>query len=286
MKKHFWVSRLVLIVITMGAIGTVWHPAHITHARATLQIIASVGGKPDDITMDPQGRLVWGDLARGTINRLVNGKVVTLFHNLGVPEGIVALGHGAFLVAEQSSDRIDRIDRKGTLTVLYHLQPVPGQDGVDGIGFDARTDTVLIPNSPRGTLLGLSLRTHRVHVIAQGLGRPVEATVDTHGNILVPDEHLGTLVVISPRGHISYRGQLATPDDVVVDRSNRIWVTTLGDGGLWMLAPGAAPRRILVGLLNPQGLTLDRCGNPIVVEQNAARIVRLVLSTAARRCLP
>jgi hypothetical protein len=41
---------------------------------------------------------------------------------------------------------------------------------------------------------------------------------------------------------------------------------------------------VLRGLANPQGLTLDRCGNPIVVEQNTARIVRLLLTPRAARC--
>jgi hypothetical protein len=112
----------------------------------------------------------------------------------------------------------------------------------------------------------------------------VDAAVDAHGNVLVPDEHLGTLVVVSPRGQISHRGTLSIPDDVAVDRANRVWVTTLGDGGLWELAPGTAPRELVSGLANPQGLTLDRCGDPIVVDQNSARIVRLLLTAASRRC--
>jgi sugar lactone lactonase YvrE len=112
----------------------------------------------------------------------------------------------------------------------------------------------------------------------------VDAAVDRHGNVLVPDEHLGTLVVVSPRGAISHRGSFATPDDVAVDRSGRIWVTSLGDGGLWLLAPGASPRRVLVGLSNPQGLTLDRCGDPVIVDQSTARIVRLLLKTSSARC--
>jgi hypothetical protein len=72
---------------------------------------------------------------------------------------------------------------------------------------------------------------------------------------------------------------------VAIDRAGRVWITTLGDGGLWTIAAGtSAPRRVLMGLANPQGLTLDRCGDPIVVEQNTARIVRLLLTARAARC--
>jgi sugar lactone lactonase YvrE len=169
--------------------------------------------------------------------------------------------------------------------VLYTLQPVPGQEGVDGIGRDPRTGELLIPDSPRGTVLGLSPDGRRVRVIARGLGRPVDAASAARGNILVPDEHLETLAVVTPRGTIAYRGALSTPDDVAIDRADRVWITTLGDGGLWTIAPGTtAPRRVLMGLANPQGLTLDRCGDPIVVEQNTARIVRLLLTPRAAHC--
>jgi hypothetical protein len=63
-----------------------------------------------------------------------------------------------------------------------------------------------------------------------------------------------------------------------------VWVTTLGDNALWALDPGAALRQVLTGLANPQGLTLDRCGDPIVVEQNAGKIVRLLLNARSSRC--
>jgi sugar lactone lactonase YvrE len=170
------------------------------------------------------------------------------------------------------------------LTVIHTLQPVAGQEGVDGIGRDPRNGDLLVPDSPNGTLLRMGSKGRNVRVIARGLGRPVDAAVDARGNVLVPDEHLGTLDIISPQGSISYRGTMNTPDDVAVARNGRIWVTSLGDGGLWETNPGGASRRVLVGLANPQGLTLDRCGDPIVVEQNTARIVRLLLTPSAHRC--
>ena len=91
-------------------------------------------------------------------------------------------------------------------------------------------------------------------------------------------------MVVTPRGHVSYRGTFSTPDDVSVARDGRVWVTTLGDNALWALNPGAAPRRVEVGLANPQGLTLDRCGDPIVVEQDTGRIVRLLLHAKSSSC--
>jgi sugar lactone lactonase YvrE len=278
-------SRLILVLaLAVLARPTARH-APAVHAAPALQTVAVVGGQPDDITADARGDLIWSNLSRGTVERLSGGRITTLARGLSAPEGVVALPRGAIVVAEQGRDRVVRIERSGEKTVLYTLQPVPGQEGVDGIGRDPRTGELLIPDSPRGTVLGLSPAGRHVRVIARGLGRPVDAASDARGTILVPDEHLGTLVVIRPRGTVAYRGTLSTPDDVAIDRAGRVWITTLGDGGLWTIAPGTtAPRRVLKGLATPQGLTLDRCGDPIVVEQKAARIVRLLLTARAARC--
>lgn len=269
------------LVITAGAISP---PASPLRAAEALQTIALVGGQPDDITVDARGRLVWGDLARGSIERLDGRRVVTADRNVSVPEGIVALSNGALIVADQGSDSIVSIGPRGKRSVLYSLRPVAGQEGVDGIARDPRTGDLLVADSPNGAVLRMSAAGRRARVIARGLGRPVDAAVDHYGNILVPDEHLGTLVVIGRRGRLTHLGVLATPDDVAVDRNGRIWVTTLGDGGLWLMAPRKAPRQVLVGLANPQGLALDRCGDPVIVEQNTARIVRLLLSRASSHC--
>lgn len=253
-------------------------------AATTLQVVTIAGGQPDDITTDSQGRLVWGDLAAGTIKRFDGRRVRVVARGLSVPEGVVALGNGSLVVAEQGSDRVVQINKRGRMTVLYRLHPVPGQDGVDGMHLDARTHTLLIADSPRGSVLRLNIRSRTARVVATGLGRPVDAVAAGNGDILIPDEHLGTVVVVAPGGRVSYRGTFATPDDVAVDGSGRVWVTTLGDGGLWVMSPHAAPRRVLAGLANPQGLTLDRCGDPIIVEQNTARIVRLLLTRHSQRC--
>jgi sugar lactone lactonase YvrE len=277
-------ARLALITAVIISAVVFAHRTPAARAAQTLQVLAVVGGQPDDIAVDTQGRLVWGNLARGTIERLDGKRVVTLARNLSVPEGVVVLPNGTIIVAEQGRDRIVRIGAHGALSLIYALRPVPGQEGVDGIGRDPRTGNLLVPDSPNGTVLTMSPQGRHVRLIARRLGRPVNAAVDKQGDVLVPDEHLGTLVVVTPRGQVSYRGTFSIPDDVAVDRNGRIWVTTLGDNGLWVIDPGGAPRRVLVGLANPQGLTLDRCGDPIVVEQNAAQLVRLLLTTASRRC--
>jgi streptogramin lyase len=276
-------SRALLVLVLLGTGAVIPLRPQTSQAQSTLQTLAVVGGQPDDITVDSHGRLVWGNLNRGTIERLSRGRVTTLARGISVPEGIVTLSGGAMVVAEQGRDRIIRLSH-GKETVLHDLQPVAGQEGVDGIGRDPRTGDFLVPDSPRGTVLRLSASGRRVRVIARGLGRPVDAAIDAPGNALSPDEHLGTLVVISSKGRVAYRGTFSTPDDVSVARNGWVWVTSLGDGGLWLMKPGGPPHRILGGLANPQGLTLDKCGDPIIVEQNVSRIVRVLLTSRSKGC--
>lgn len=274
--------RLVAALLIIGAC-VLLRGGPTADAAENVQVLALVGGQPDDITVS-QGHLVWGDLARGTIDRLDGHRVVTIARGLSVPEGIVALEGGTLVVAEQGRNRIDRVGNHGVWRVVYRLNGVRGQEGVDGIGRDPHSGALLVPDSPHGTVLEMSVNGTHAHVIAHGLGRPVDAAVGARGDVLVPDEHLGTLVLVSPRGHISHLGRLSIPDDVAVGHTGRIWITSLGDGGLWTSLPGRTPHRVLSGLANPQGLTLDRCGDPVVVEQNARRIVRLLLTAHARSC--
>lgn len=270
-------------VLALASVSTAPRPSP-AHTASAVQVLARPGGQPDDIAVDARGRLLWGDLASNTLERLQGGKVVTIARNIPVPEGIVARPNGVLFVAAQGSDQILRLSPNGTRSLVFALSPVPGQEGVDGIGQDARTGELLIPDSPRGTVLRISPNRRQVRTLARGLGRPVAAAIGPNGSVLVPDEHLNTLVQIAHKGTIRYRGALSTPDDVAVDGRGNVWVTSLGDGGLWFLAPGRAPRRILSNLANPQGLTLDRCGDPIIVEQNTASIVRLLLTARARGC--
>jgi sugar lactone lactonase YvrE len=295
MKEHAgWHALGVLVAITrpigfalaviVSSVAVSPPGSVVAQAAPRLQIVAVVGGQPDDVTSDASGRLIWGDLDHGTIDRLDGRDIVTLASKISVPEGIVVLRDGTMIVAAQGRDRLVRFGARGGRSAVYTLQPVAGQEGVDGIGRDSRTGNLLVPDSPRRTVLTMSINGTHVRTIAHGLGRPVDAATDGHGNVLVPDEHLGTLVEIAPRGQVSYHGALSTPDDVAVASSGRVWITTLGDGGLWAMDPGGSPQRILSGLANPQGLTLDRCGDPIVVEQGSARIVRLLLTARSRRC--
>lgn len=273
-------NRLAALALALALIApALRHPVARRAIAPYLVRVVAPGGQPDDLVVDARGRLIWGDLARDTVLAFDGRRVVTLVSGLSVPEGIVPLPDGTLVVAEQGRDRLVHVDARGRVSVLYQLVPVAGQEGVDGIARDPRSGDLIVPDSPHGTVLRLSPDGRRATVIARGLGRPAGAAVDAHGNVLIADENLHALFSLSPQGHLTRLATLPTPDDVVVDGAGRIWVTTLGDSGLWLIEAGRAPRRMLSGLADPQGLALDRCGNPLIVQSGNARIDRLVFHT-------
>ncbi|HZS85904.1 MAG TPA: hypothetical protein VFE42_00240 [Chloroflexota bacterium] len=284
--KTRWVT--LLMVLSTIAIVSTTAPASAqpVAARAfTFQRLLAVAGEPDDIAVDAQGRLVWGNLSTGSIQRFDGRSIQTVATGLSVPEGIVVLADGSLVVAEQGRDRLVRLGPGTRRSVVLRLQPVPGQEGVDGIALDPRSRQLLVPDSPRGTLLRVGVDGRHATVLARGLGRPVGAAADAHGTIWVVDENLNAVLSTAPSGAVVRRATLSVPDDVVIDRRGWLWVTTLGDGGLWVIKPGQAAQRVLSNLSNPQGLALDRCDNPIVVQSARGVIDRLVTAPAGRHCL-
>src|SRR5258708_30509947 len=115
--------------------------------RYTPRVILQGVGRPDDLSFDNQGRLLFSDVFNGTVNRLnPDGSVTLLLHGLAGPEGLVSLADGTLLIAEQQTNRILALPpRAATPTVLRTLPGTPGtgcRAGVDNIAFDSTTQTV------------------------------------------------------------------------------------------------------------------------------------------------
>ena len=104
--------------------------------------------------------------------RLDGGRVTPLTTSLSLPEGIIVLPTSVIVVTAQGRGRLMRIDRSGARTVRDTLRRVPGQEGVDGIGRDSRSGDLLIPDAPRGTVLGIGAAGRHARVIARGAGSP------------------------------------------------------------------------------------------------------------------
>jgi len=183
------------------------------------------------------------------------------------------------VIAEQGKNRLVRYDpvTRG-LTLFLALRNTTGLTGVDGLAFDPTTQTLLVPDSPNGTILRLSLDGKETSVIARGLARPTGAFVEADGSILVVDENGNTLSRIGMGGSIQILAHLSTPDDVIEDHSGDIFVNTLGDGAIHEITGTGEHDTVLArGLLDPQGVIFDTAGNLIVADAGHHRLIELVI---------
>ncbi len=241
---------------------------------------------PDDLTFDAQGRLLFVDLATGSVERReTNGALTTLARGLPTPEGIVALADGSLLVAAQGVagqgiDEILRIPAQGGApTIFAHWTNATGNEGLDGIRLDPTTGELLVPDSPNGIVYRLSLDGQRQTVVARGFVRPVDALADsTTGALYIADEWGSRVVRVAPDGGVTTLAHIGYPDDLALDLDGSLLVTSLTDNTLIRLDPttGAQLGVVASGLQQPQGLAVDANGNLYVSEQNAHTIVEFV----------
>ncbi len=238
---------------------------------------------PDDLAFDLQGRLLFSDERNGTVSRLnADGTVTVLLRGLPGPEGIVVLGDGTMIIAEQTTHSIASLaPGASTPVVIRKLPGTPStarcKDGVDGIGFDPTTNTLIIPDSPTGEVYRLSLDGQTLTLLASGLVRPVGAAVDRQGVIYVADECGGALWKIAPSGEKTRIGGFGMLDDVAFDPQGDVLVTDLQANihALIRLNLATGQRQTLAsdGFIEPQGLAVDTQGNIYVSDDVADRIV-------------
>src|SRR5271157_51545 len=246
-------------------------------------VLASNLNAPDDLALAPDGSIYISDINDGTVTRLTpDGQLLPVVSGLNVPEGIVILPDGSLIIAEQGLNRLDHSDpTTNRLTPFVRLVNETTQMGVDGITLDNPAQeavTIIIPDSPNGTLLRASLDGQKVTLIAKGFTRPTDAWVEPDGSILVVDEDSHSLSRVHPDGTIDMLADLPTPDDVVEDGAGNIFVTTLADGAVHLIPAATHEDTILVGgLINPQGLILDLDGNLVIADAGHHQLVKLVI---------
>jgi len=249
----------------------------------TSHVLLSGVGRPDDLTFDPQGRLLFSDFYHGTISRLnANGSVTIIVSGLAGPEGMVFLSDGTMIIAEQRTNRILTLAPGAkALTVLRALpgrpSGLPCKDGVDGIALDATTNTLIVPDSPTGNVYRMSLDGKQLTLLASGIARPVGAAVDAQGNIYVADECGGVVVRITPDGKSTRIGGFGQPDDVAFDHHGNLLVIDLLPSihALIRVRQSTSKHEILAnrGFIEPQGLIVDSNDNIYVSDDYANMIV-------------
>jgi len=251
-------------------------------APAGPQILLSNVPAPDDLAFDANGRLLFGDINAGTVSALgIDGSAQRIAGGLRVPEGIVVLGNGQILVAEQGRNRIVAIDPASHAASQWRaFANRTGQEGIDGIGPElsnvaAAPGGVIVPDSPNGVVWRVSLDGKSATQIGSGMTRPVGAAVDQHGRIFVADEGGAVWTLDPARRRFA---TLPTPDDVVVGRAGHIFVNTLGDNAIHEFDAQGHQVSVLSGVNQPQGIALDDADNLYYTESGNGRIGRVVRS--------
>jgi sugar lactone lactonase YvrE len=238
---------------------------------------------PDDLDLAPDGSLYLSDVEDGTVRQYTpDGRLRVVVSGLSAPEGTAALPDGSLVIAEQGKNRLVRYDpQTKMLTPFLNLENKAPALGVDGIVLDARPPaaaTIIIPDSPNGTLLRASLDGQTVTEIARGFVRPTGVWVEADGSLLVADENAGTPDRVRPDGALEKLADLPIPDDMVEDGAGDIFVATIGDGAIHVIPAATRQDSVLVaGLASPQGIAFDADGNLVVTDPGHHRLIKIVI---------
>ena len=233
-------------------------------------MIAHAQGSPDDLVWDGQ-TLLTSDLNQGTIGVVARGHVRTLVGHIREPEGIVPGPDGSLIVAEQKTNRVLEIKLPGGSRTTLATLPLPtGKTGVDGINADGPA-AVFVPDSARGRLYVLDLRSRKLSLVATGMSRPV-AAIKWGSAVVVADEYANTVWKIT--GHTRTRFAAVTlPDDFAVV-SHHLIASSLA-GAVWEVAPHIRLLSSAFSPSDPQGLVADGPDSVIVADQSRNTIYRL-----------
>ncbi len=234
-------------------------------SRSALRVIHHFAVSPDDIAIDTSGRL-W--VSAREVDQLISlnqdGSGVTTTTVTGGPEG-VAVAASAIYVAQQNINAIEEITprRHEVVTLPNHT----ANAGIDGISAAATSQTLLVPDSPAGTLLELSLTGPPApRVIATHLGRPVAATPGLSGEIFVASESSPGLVKVTAIGTVTKIGAFTDLDEVVA-YAGLLYVTELNRHDVVAVDPASgASRAVAVNLPAPQGLAVTTNGILEIVD--------------------
>jgi hypothetical protein len=246
-------------------------PARAVACHPRLTVLARGQGSPDDLAWDGRTLLV-SDINQGTVGVVARGHVRTVVAHLREPEGIVPGPHRSLIVAEQGTNSVVEVDLpKGSRTTLAKLPLPAGKTGVDSINPDGPA-AVYVPDSARGRLYVLHLRSRKLTLVASGMTRPV-AAIHWGNAVVVADEYANRIWKI---GHTrTPLAPVAVPDDLAVISHHLIASSLLGD--VWEVAPRL---RMLSSAFSPttsdpQGLVADGSGSAIVADQSRNAIYRL-----------
>jgi hypothetical protein len=227
-------------LVALAQAGTASRPGRARSAAChpSLSLVAHGQGSPDDLVWDGR-RLLVSDINRGTIGVVAHGRVRTLVGHIREPEGIVIGSGHSLIVAEQATNRVLEINPPtGSRTTLAKLPLPSGKTGVDGINADGPA-AAFIPDSARGRLYVLDLRSRKLSLVASGMIRPV-AAINWGRGVVVADEYANAVWRI---GHKRTRvAAVPLPDDLAVISGHLIATSLVGE--VWEVAPHVGCSRL------------------------------------------
>ncbi len=243
-------------------------------SSAALHVVHRFGVSPDDIAVDASGNLWVSARTANEVFRLrPDGAAISTVTVTGGPEGVAIDASGVY-VAQQNVNGIEQIapQRHAVMSFPNHTT----NPGIDGINIGAPTQTLLVPDSPNGTLLELSLAgAPSARVLASNLGRPVAATADPQGDIFVGSELSPGLVEVTPSGTVRRLGGFTDLDEVVY-YAGLLYVTELNRRDVAAVDPSSgASVAIAVNLPAPQGLAVTAGGILEIVDATTNRLYSL-----------
>ena len=240
-------------------------------AGAALHVVHRFGVSPDDIAVDASGDLWVSARTANQVFRLrPDGSTISTVTVPGGPEGVAVAPSGVY-VAQQNVNAIEQIEPLRHVVMAFPNHTANA--GIDGINIGAANQTLLVPDSPNGTLIELSLNgdpgvpgAPSARVIASKLGRPVAASADPEGDIFVASESSPGLVEVTPGGTVRRLGGFTDLDEVVY-YAGLLYVTELNRRDVLAVDPATgASVAVAVNLPAPQGLAVTAGGLLEIVD--------------------
>ena len=222
------------------------------------------------------------DPVHGTLRHLASGdRALDTIFDPDAPEGIALLPDGRLVVAEQRLNRIVTLRLPGRArTTLFELPSAGTAAGVDGIAYDVHGARLLVPDSPHGTLLAVSVSDGGARPLAAGLGRDVGAVVGPDGAVWVAVEgSRGLWRVPASGGTAEPVGRLSQLDDVV-SAGGLLYATALLAGEVVAIDPRTGNDAVLVTGIgsdadSAQGLAVLADGRLAVADSSAGVVAAL-----------
>ncbi|MGA7987049.1 MAG: hypothetical protein WCB51_01470 [Candidatus Dormiibacterota bacterium] len=233
--------------------------------RTALHVVHHFSVSPDDIAVDGSGRL-W--VTARSANQLFMldpaSDATTVTSVTGGPEGVAATPSGIYVAQQNLNAIVEVIPQRRTVATFPNRT---SNAGIDGIAVGATSEMLLVPDSPHGTLIAVSLNgAPNARVIATHLGRPVSATVGNSGDTFVASESSPGLVEIAPDGSVRSIGAFTDLDEVVY-HGGLLYVTELNRHDMVAVDPTSGASAVLAfDLPAPQGLAVTAQGTLEVVD--------------------